>query len=153
MEESGWRLSAEYTFTTEHAAIEELDALVGGRPRGAHGLSSHEVHGGPRRTTLEWEYASFEEARKGLNALEGVQVTDNVRLIPPRGDRILNRAEYEISAADARAGRAICVSCGHRIPLSHANEFALYGVPAGNEAVLRCDPCNLPMAWVILPDE
>lgn len=149
--ESGWRLSIEYTFTGQ-TTINQLDALVGGRTRGAHGLTSHEVNRGPKRTTLQWEYPSFEDARKGLNALDEISVVAKAHLVPPRGDRILNRAEYEIRASHARAGRAICVSCGHRIPLDHAMEFALEGVGPGNEVVLRCAHCSLPMAWVMLPE-
>jgi predicted RNA-binding Zn-ribbon protein involved in translation (DUF1610 family) len=150
-EESGWRLSVEYTFTPQ-TTIDQLDALVGGRPRGAHGLTSHEVNRGPKRTTLQWEYPSFEDARNGLNALDEIYVVAKAHLVPPYGDRILNRAEYEIRASDARAGRAICVSCGHRIPLDNAMEFALAGVRPGNEAILRCADCSLPMAWVMLPE-
>lgn len=151
MNSEGWRLRAQYTFVDGQPTIDEIDAIVGGRPSGAHGEARHAINAGPWRATLEWEFDTRDDAKAALGRASTVSVLREPHVLPPR-DRVLREDEWQIRASDARAGRARCLSCGRRMPADFHMLFALEGVRAGNEAILRCTHCGWAMTWRILSE-
>jgi hypothetical protein len=147
----GWRLKAQFTFAERQPTIDEVDRVVGGRARGTHGGTSHAINSGPWRTELEWEFDTRDDAKAGLERASTVGVLHEPYVVPPR-DRTLRDDEWQIRASQARAGRARCLSCGQRMPAAFNLLFALEGVAAGNEVVLRCAHCGWAMEWQILSE-
>jgi predicted RNA-binding Zn-ribbon protein involved in translation (DUF1610 family) len=147
-----WIVRADYVFLDGQATVGDVDALVEGQLLPGYGLSSHAIGNQPSRTTLEWRVQTIAAARRAVERLESINVIDHVRVSKQRADRMLDQSEFSIRASDGRAGKAVCVACGPRIPATHATLFALEGARPGNEIILRCAACNFPMGWVILDE-
>lgn len=152
MSADGWLVRAEYVFIEGAPSIDEIDELVGGRVEHAGGGVRHNLPGQAERTHVEWEFASFADARAAITRLDGVRGIDDPQMGPSDRNRARNSPSYDVRRADVRGGRVRCPDCRARIPDSEETLDALQGVKDGEEIVLRCAPCGLAMTWWLLPD-
>jgi hypothetical protein len=150
---STWLLRAEYLHIEGAPPIDEVDRIAGGKPTHFGGLISHSVMGGSERTHLVWEFASLPEVRAALTALHEVRGIDDPHVAPTDANRVMNPGAFEIRRSEVHAGKAICPDCRARIPDYEDTFFALQGTYPGDEVVLRCERCGLPMTWLILAEE
>lgn len=149
----GWLVRADYVFLEEAPSIDEIDRLVGGKVQHAGGGVRHSLPGQAERTHVEWEFASFMDARAAITRLGGVRGIDEPAIAPTDENRARNPDAYDVRRTDVRGGRVRCPGCRARIPDSDETLEALQGVMAGDELVLRCEQCGLAMTWWLLPDD
>jgi hypothetical protein len=153
MNADAWVVRAVYVVLDDSVSIDELDQRVGGRVlhNGLGGTWS--LPGQAERAQLEWELPSFADARAALDVLLESRGIERPEVGPTDDNRAAHPGQYDVTRSQVHAGRVRCPGCEARIPEGEDSFFAVQGVKNGDEFVLRCPFCSLPMTWRLVDDE